>query len=161
MWDCCRRKSAPTASCSATFRRPSATSGWSTRPGPSPRRKTAGPWAGPREGPAGWARNNGVRGGLDLFSSRLVYQRALRSAQSLQEGGRMTYQPDRRFRSPIVGDLNLPPHGGEETASAAVDPDEPVPMLIELNVLYPGGLLAVRDAFYRLWQNYVAQAGGT
>ena len=73
----------------------------------------------------------------------------------------MTFEPDHRFRSPIVGDLNLPPHGEEDTAPAPVDPDQRVPMLIELNVRYPGGLLAVRDSFYALWQNYQTEAGGT
>ncbi len=35
-----------------------------------------------------------------------------------------------------------------------------VPMLIELNVRYPGGLLAVREAFYTLWERYTPVAGG-
>lgn len=33
-------------------------------------------------------------------------------------------------------------------------------MLIELNVRYPGGLGAVREAFYELWERYASQAGG-
>jgi subtilisin family serine protease len=41
-----------------------------------------------------------------------------------------------------------------------VDPNAQVPMLVELNVLYPGGLRAVRDAFYRVWEPFQAQGGG-
>lgn len=47
-----------------------------------------------------------------------------------------------------MGDLRLPPTtaGFAGTASADVD----VPVLVELNVLFPGGLGAVREAFYAL-----------
>jgi subtilisin family serine protease len=70
----------------------------------------------------------------------------------------MTYEPDHRFRSPIVGDLILPPaDGGQE--SDETYRHERVPMLIELNVLFPGGLLAVRDRFYQLWERYANVAG--
>jgi subtilisin family serine protease len=74
----------------------------------------------------------------------------------------MTYEPQHRYRSPIVGDLRLPPDDAvrAETVSS-VDPDEKVPMLIELNVRYPGGLLAVREAFSELWSQYAARAGGS
>lgn len=54
----------------------------------------------------------------------------------------MSYEATGGFRSPIVGDLNL---------SDGVDPDRRVAMLVELNVLFPGGLGAVRRAFYRVW----------
>jgi subtilisin family serine protease len=66
-----------------------------------------------------------------------------------------THQP----RSALVGDLRLPP--GDEHAEGAPDPQEKVPMLIELNALYPGGLAAVSEQFYRLWARYQDQAGTT
>jgi len=73
----------------------------------------------------------------------------------------VTYEPQRQYRSPIVGDLQLPPDDAAgEDAVPPVDPDEKVPMLIELNVRYPGGLLAVREAFYELWDHYARHAGG-
>ena len=49
---------------------------------------------------------------------------------------------DGSFRSRMVGDLNLSPDDG---------PDEPTAMLLELNVLFPGGLHAVRREFFALW----------
>jgi subtilisin family serine protease len=72
-------------------------------------------------------------------------------------------EPEGHSRSPIIGDLNLPP---EDTAGGAgpgsVDPDEKVPALIELNVTYPGGLVAVRQAFYSLWEReFMERAGGS
>ena len=73
----------------------------------------------------------------------------------------MTYEPENHVRSVIVGDLKLPPGGGAGEEAAQVDPTEQVPMLIELNVLYPGGLAAVRQAFYDLWGNYAGRAGGS
>src|SRR6266536_1502883 len=33
-------------------------------------------------------------------------------------------------------------------------PDDPVPVLVELNVLYPGGLAVVADKFFRLWTEH-------
>ena len=64
-------------------------------------------------------------------------------------------------RSPIVGGLRLPPAGHEGETAAAPDPQQRVPMLIELNVRYPGGLVAVTAMFYRLWDDYASQAAGT
>jgi len=72
----------------------------------------------------------------------------------------MTFEPENHFRSALVGDLKLPPPGTGEAQSGQVDPSEKVPLLIELNVLYPGGLAAVREAFYSLWARYVDRAGG-
>jgi subtilisin family serine protease len=79
----------------------------------------------------------------------------------------MAYETGRGYPSPIVGDLKLrpkdtvPPDGTAGEGSAGPDPDDKqVPMLVELNVLYPGGLGAVRDAFYRVWETYAEQAGG-
>ncbi|GAA3180752.1 S8 family peptidase [Streptomyces virens] len=72
----------------------------------------------------------------------------------------MMHEPEGPFRSPIVGDLNLPPDGTSDKGPASEAPQQRVPMLIELNVLYPGGLLAVREAFYGIWQSYAAMAGG-
>ena len=73
----------------------------------------------------------------------------------------MTDEHRRRYRSPIVGDLRLPPPGaGPGAEGEPVDPGELVPMLVELNVRYPGGLLAVQAAFHALWERYADQAGG-
>jgi subtilisin family serine protease len=65
---------------------------------------------------------------------------------------------ERGDRSPVVGDLRLPPARSGEVSD--VDPDERVPMLVELNVQYPGGLAAVREAFYTLWAAFADEAGG-
>jgi subtilisin family serine protease len=74
----------------------------------------------------------------------------------------MTHEPRGRFRSPIVGDLKLPPGGTAGQVSGPDDPEQQqVPMLIELNVRYPGGLAAVRGEFYELWKDYAAVAGGS
>lgn len=70
----------------------------------------------------------------------------------------MTYEAEHRVRSVIVGDLRLPPEGADE---GQVDPGEKVPMLVELNLRYPGGLVAVRQAFYTLWADYADRAGGS
>jgi subtilisin family serine protease len=72
----------------------------------------------------------------------------------------MAYEAEGRYRSPIVGDLNLPPVSTSGEGVGSVDPDERVPVLVELNVLYPGGLGAVRDAFYEVWEAYAAAADG-
>lgn len=69
----------------------------------------------------------------------------------------MSYEAEGGYRSPIVGDLNLPPAGSEN--SPQPDPDERVAMLVELNVLFPGGLLAVRHAFYGVWTRFAERAG--
>jgi subtilisin family serine protease len=69
-------------------------------------------------------------------------------------------------RSPIVGDLHLPPAsaaaGGAGTGGPGREPDEePVPILVELNVLYPGGLDEVTGKFFQLWaEGYEQRAGG-
>ncbi len=68
----------------------------------------------------------------------------------------MADEPVERFRFPIVGDLNLPPEG--TPGQGTVDPDHRVAMLVELNVLYPGGLGAVRDAFYKVWEPFAGLA---
>jgi len=73
----------------------------------------------------------------------------------------MSNGPESRFRSRIVGDLHLPPDGTAGEGAAQTDPQERVPMLIELNVRYPGGLLAVTEAFYALWEDYAEVAGGS
>jgi subtilisin family serine protease len=72
----------------------------------------------------------------------------------------MTYEAERHVQSVIVGDLRLPPAGVAGPEGAQVDPGEKVPMLIELNLSYPGGLAAARQAFYELWAGYVDRAGG-
>jgi subtilisin family serine protease len=65
-------------------------------------------------------------------------------------------EDDRRYRSPVIGDLNVAPQlpdGSDPsvTEPGGVDPDEPTAVLIELNVLYPGGLSAVTHDFFELW----------
>src|ERR1700759_5113133 len=72
----------------------------------------------------------------------------------------MTVDPESPFRSALVGDLKLPAGPASAGRPGQVDPLEKVPMLIELNVLYPGGLAVVRQAFYDLWQDYAERAGG-
>jgi subtilisin family serine protease len=75
---------------------------------------------------------------------------------------RVTYEPGKPIQSAIVGDLKLPPEDAAGHETDEVDPHEQVAMLIELNVLYPGGLAAVRQAFYDLWHGgFVARAGGS
>jgi subtilisin family serine protease len=59
-----------------------------------------------------------------------------------------------RYRSPIIGDLKLPPRKTEKSTHKGPDPDKRLPMIIELNVLYPGGLEAVRKAFYAVWGQF-------
>jgi subtilisin family serine protease len=72
----------------------------------------------------------------------------------------MTTDPgNRQARSALVGDLQLP--ASDEHAENVPDPNEKVPMLIELNARYPGGLAAVSEAFYAMWSRYLEQAGGT
>src|SRR5260370_42701429 len=90
-----------------------------------------------------------------------IFQCASRSVLTSGAGRAMTYEAENHVRSVIVGDLKLPPGGTAGEEAAQVDPGEKVPMLIELNVLYPGGLAAVRQAFYDLWGNYVDRAGGS
>jgi subtilisin family serine protease len=87
----------------------------------------------------------------------------------------MTHEPANRYRSPIIGDLYLPPADpgqphpagtagpGAGSNASGPDPDARVPMLIELNVRYPGGLRAVRQRFYQEWRDggFERTAGGT
>src|SRR3954465_12591612 len=68
----------------------------------------------------------------------------------------MSYEPDRRTTSPLIGDLQLRP--GTE------DPErlqERVPALVELNALFPGGLQEVASRFCLvLWErDYESWAG--
>lgn len=66
-----------------------------------------------------------------------------------------------RFRSPIVGDLKLPPEGpAKDKRGRRIDPNEQVPILLEINVTYPGGLRAVREALKELWADFEDRAGG-
>jgi hypothetical protein len=61
----------------------------------------------------------------------------------------MTTGPENhQVKSAIVGNLKLPPPGEQEERADAPDPNEKVPMLIELNARYPGGLATVRAAWY-------------
>lgn len=72
----------------------------------------------------------------------------------------MSDESSGRYRSPIIGDLNIPPTVGEEDSSRHGDLSKRVPMIVELNVLYPGGLSAVRHAFYRVWRKFAPHADG-
>ncbi|MFJ6381202.1 S8 family peptidase [Kitasatospora sp. NPDC092039] len=72
----------------------------------------------------------------------------------------MAYEPESPFRSPIVGDLNLAPPGIAFRAAGQDDAEQQVPMLIELNLRYPGGLQVVRDEFYALWGHYAGRSHG-
>jgi len=72
----------------------------------------------------------------------------------------MAAEPDNQHTwSPIVGDLQLPPPG-EDDAAVAPDPNERVPVLIELNARYPGGLRVVRQDFYSFVEQLRGTAGG-
>ncbi len=70
----------------------------------------------------------------------------------------MAYEAEGGYRSPIVGDLEKPPKTDAGGPFDTGDPDEPVPMLVELNVMYPGGLAAVRQAFYDVWRPFAEMA---
>jgi subtilisin family serine protease len=72
----------------------------------------------------------------------------------------MAFEPENHVRSVLVGDLKPPPAGTAGAGADQADPDEQIPLLIELNALYPGGLAAVREAFYALWGRYADRAGG-
>lgn len=73
----------------------------------------------------------------------------------------VTTEPENhQVKSAIVGNLKLPPPGEQEERADAPDPNQKVPMLIELNARYPGGLAAVSAAFNALWNHYREQAGG-
>src|SRR5690242_8352105 len=85
----------------------------------------------------------------------------------------MDDDPDVRFRSPIMGDLKLPvpkkgapkaPRRGKKSAEPDKpeerDPKEKVPILLEINVTYPGGLQAVREDLKTLWDEFEGRAGG-
>lgn len=57
--------------------------------------------------------------------------------------------PGEPYRSPIVGPPPSPP-GGESGVGAQEERD---PWLVELNVVFPGGLLAARRAFHAVWRD--------
>jgi subtilisin family serine protease len=68
-------------------------------------------------------------------------------------------ESEARFRSPIVDSLKLPPDGGgEDKLGRRIAPEEKVPILLEINVTYPGGLRAVREALATLWEGFAAHA---
>jgi hypothetical protein len=73
----------------------------------------------------------------------------------------MTHEAEHHVQSVIVGDLKLPSAGTADAEAAEINPDEKVPMLIELNLRYPGGLAAVRQDFYQLWVSFIDRAGGS
>ena len=60
--------------------------------------------------------------------------------------------PDSRYRSAIVGDLYAP-GGAGESVGAADGIEEPIDVLIELNVFYPGNVGDVTDEFLSLWSS--------
>jgi subtilisin family serine protease len=66
----------------------------------------------------------------------------------------VSYEPDRRAVSPLIGDLLLPP---DLNADSPLQ-EERVPALVELNARYPGGLKAVMDRFLlRVWEEAYEQ----
>ncbi len=89
-------------------------------------------------------------------------------------GGEPGGQPGRRAptKSCIVGDLQVGAEGtaaygpgvdrgldpgagaGGRSRVAAPDPDEPVDVVLELNMAFPGGLAAVTAAFEELWKQF-------
>jgi hypothetical protein len=70
-------------------------------------------------------------------------------------------EPEGQSRSPVIANLTCRPGRSWRRRFRLVDPHEMVPALIELNVTYPGGLVAVREAFYSLWEReFVERAGG-
>jgi len=70
--------------------------------------------------------------------------------------------PAKHVRSPLVGDIRVAPPGAEPPGEAlAGRQQEQIPMLIELNALFPGGLATVREKFFGLWDRYQHAAGGS
>ena len=70
--------------------------------------------------------------------------------------------PAKHVRSPIVGDIRLAPPGAEPPGEALASREQQqIPMLIELNALFPGGLATARDRFFGLWDRYQHAAGGS
>ena len=80
-----------------------------------------------------------------------------------------------RYRSPIVGNLKLGPGPGKDESARGIEPKEidpqkkvaneidtteQVPILLEINAAYPGGLRAVREALEALWTEFADRAGG-
>ena len=64
-------------------------------------------------------------------------------------------------KSPIVGDLRLNPpdqeaHLARSVDRSAPDRDEPTPVILELNMKYPGGLESVTRAFEAMWAAFIA-----
>ena len=88
----------------------------------------------------------------------------------------MALEADGLSRSRIVGDLDITPAPAKARATRAPGgpgkpgrpgragggpgPDDPVPVLVELNVLYPGGLAAATDKFFRLWTEHYERWAG-
>jgi hypothetical protein len=63
--------------------------------------------------------------------------------------------PAKHVRSPLVGDIRVAPPGAEPPGEALAGREqEQIPMLIELNALFPGGLATVRERFFGLWDRY-------
>ena len=69
--------------------------------------------------------------------------------------------PAKHVRSPIVGDIRLAPPGAEPPGEALANREQQIPMLIELNALFPGGLATARERFFGLWDRYQHAAGGS
>src|ERR1700750_769692 len=88
-----------------------------------------------------------------------IFPSDARSVQVTGWGGAVTDEAEHHVRSVLVGDLRLPPEDAADQVQ--VDPGEKVPMLVELNLRYPGGLAEVRRAFYAWWEQYAERAGGS
>src|SRR3954447_6012563 len=60
----------------------------------------------------------------------------------------MSYEPERRTTSPLIGDLHLAPGTDDRELL-----EERVPALVELNVMFPGGLKSVATRFcFVVWE---------
>lgn len=66
-----------------------------------------------------------------------------------------SYDNGVRRRSPVIGDLQIEP---VDSLSADTNAAEPVDVLLELNLRYPGGRVAVTRALSRLWDSWSAVA---
>ena len=71
-------------------------------------------------------------------------------------GESMSYEPDRRTTSPLIGDLHLPPGTDDQELL-----EERVPALVELNVRFPGGLTEVASRFcLEVWERHYPEWTG-
>jgi subtilisin family serine protease len=63
----------------------------------------------------------------------------------------MGLEDDPRYRSRVVGNLQSTPGAPDRGAGEVAPVEDPVPVIVELNTLYPGGLGVVTANFFALW----------